>query len=525
MTIATHIEKGLAGGRPSNPTPGSTYWATDSFVLSVADGAGVWREVQVGTALTVFYVGSAVSGATDAAGYGLSADLPFATIDYAIGQCTANRGDVILVLPGHSESINTAGGITCDVAGVSIVGLGNGADMPLITVGTSLDTATILISAADVRLANLEIVPGNDGVDILIDINADGAIIEDCNIHSDEANAYQADTYIDINGGGANAADRAIIRRNKISSITAGANQAIEIGAVQAGLRVEDNWIEGDFAVAGIHSASVLTNCLVARNYIHNVNAGDWCIEFSAAATGLLVDNRFYADGAATTLDPGSMMCVNNFMVNAIDQSSIPVPTTAGGALPTGAIGAGSFAAGAIDAAAIANGAIDAATFAAGAIDAAAIADDAIDGAALADDFGAWRLARSDWDFAVDTGVAAAYTVFTVSGNVLLQIFAICQTTITAGGAITIELGVAGNTAVFIAQIVDGRDLLANEIWIDATPTTTVEAVDIEGTKTFIVSNGQDVSFLIGAGGLTAGKINFYALWKPLSAGATVVAA
>lgn len=139
---------------------------------------------------------------------------------------------------------------------------------------------------------------------------------------------------------------------------------------------------------------------------------------------------------------------------------------------------------------------------------------------------GEWRFARSDWDFAADTGAAAAYTVFTVTGAVLLQVIpAVCETSVTAGGAVTIELGVAGNTAVFLAQIVDGRDLLANEIWLDATPTTTVEAIDLEGTKTFVVTNGQDVSFLIGVGGLTAGKINFFVRWMPLTAGATVVAA
>lgn len=138
---------------------------------------------------------------------------------------------------------------------------------------------------------------------------------------------------------------------------------------------------------------------------------------------------------------------------------------------------------------------------------------------------GSWRLARSDWDFTVDTGAAAAYTVFTVTGVVLMQIFGVCATSITAGGATTIELGVSGNTAVFIAQIVDGRDLLVNEIWLDATPTTTVENVNMEANRGFIVTNGQDVSFLIGAGGLTAGKIDFYCLWKPMSSDGNVVAA
>src|SRR3970040_704418 len=89
---------------------------------------------------------------TDGAGYGQNPDAPVATIDYAIGLCTANKGDVIYVLPGHAETINTAGAIEADKAGISIIGLGNGEDRPGITVGSTLDTATVLVSAADVKL-------------------------------------------------------------------------------------------------------------------------------------------------------------------------------------------------------------------------------------------------------------------------------------------------------------------------------------------------------------------------------------
>src|SRR3990167_8350785 len=49
---------------------------------------------------------------------------PFSTIDYAIGRCVASRGDVIMVMPGHAENVTAAAGITMDVAGVALIGLG-----------------------------------------------------------------------------------------------------------------------------------------------------------------------------------------------------------------------------------------------------------------------------------------------------------------------------------------------------------------------------------------------------------------
>ena len=60
---------------------------------------------------------------------------PFSTIDYAIGKCTASRGDIIMVMPGHSETITSDGGIACDVAGVAIIGLGSGSLRPKVVFG------------------------------------------------------------------------------------------------------------------------------------------------------------------------------------------------------------------------------------------------------------------------------------------------------------------------------------------------------------------------------------------------------
>jgi hypothetical protein len=133
------------------------------------------------------------------------------------------------------------------------------------------------------------------------------------------------------------------------------------------------------------------------------------------------------------------------------------------------------------------------------------------------------KLVKSDYDFAADTGAQAAYSVFTVTGEVLIHaLFGICEDAFTSGGAATIELGVSGNTAVFIAQTT-ATDLIANEIWLDATPTTTVEQIDFT-SRSFVIANGQDISFLIATADLTAGKVNLYCIWSPLSTDGALVA-
>ena len=70
---------------------------------------GVWNvEDQSVSTGDRYFVGSTVSGASDATTHGMSPDRPFATIDYAVGQCTASQGDIIYVMPGHAETVSAA---------------------------------------------------------------------------------------------------------------------------------------------------------------------------------------------------------------------------------------------------------------------------------------------------------------------------------------------------------------------------------------------------------------------------------
>lgn len=125
---------------------------------------------------------------------------------------------------------------------------------------------------------------------------------------------------------------------------------------------------------------------------------------------------------------------------------------------------------------------------------------------------------ESTWTFvAGTTGAVAAHTVFTVTGNCLVQVFGICDTDLTSGGAATIEVGVAGNTAALIAQTT-ATALDDGELWVDATPGVGVEALP----ATFIVNDGADIILTIGSATVTAGVVDFYCLWRPLSADANI---
>ena len=120
---------------------------------------------------------------------------------------------------------------------------------------------------------------------------------------------------------------------------------------------------------------------------------------------------------------------------------------------------------------------------------------------------------ESTWTFvASTTGAVAAHTLFTVTGNVLVTVFGICDTTIASGGAPTFEVGVTGNTAALIAQTT-AKNIADGDIWVDSTDTR-VGVGAVPGMQ--VLNDGNDIILTINTATLTGGVIDFYCLWRPL---------
>jgi hypothetical protein len=146
----------------------------------------------------------------------------YETIDSAIGACTANRGDVILVAPGHAESVTAAAGIALDVAGVTVRGLGSGADLPTITFSTAT-TASFDVTANSCRVENILGVAGIDGLTKPFLVSGN-----DCHINivwKDASASVEAETVVRLD-----TADNAYLKL-EYKGFTAG-NAAVRVVAV-----------------------------------------------------------------------------------------------------------------------------------------------------------------------------------------------------------------------------------------------------------------------------------------------------
>lgn len=263
----------------------------------------------------------------DAVGRGTAPTNAFKTINYASTKCTASKGDVILVMPGHTEVITAAGGITLGVAGVTVIGLGSGSNRPLITYTTSTG-AVAKITAANVTVRNIvfDMASGAlDAVAVGLAITGANATLEDCKFLMADA-TYQGVIGISIGSG----ASTATFRRCNIDALAAaGAASGIAGVAAAAGLRVLECSIRGDFSVAPISSSSTFhqTDCDIANNYLKQINAtAKVLLDLTTSSTGTVRDNRLvgstWSTAANSVANSTGMFFLQNYGFDAAGATS-----------------------------------------------------------------------------------------------------------------------------------------------------------------------------------------------------------
>lgn len=251
---------------------------------------------------------------------------PFATIDYAVGKCTANRGDIIMVMPGHSEAITSATSLVFDVAGVAVIGLGTGSLRP--DLNFSNTAGSVEVDAADVTLYNLTFTADVSAVIVGVNVDADGCTIDNCEFNFN-ATGDDFITGIDVDAvGNFTFTNNTVYAEDNV----AGAAEFIRLDTATQ-YTIANNHIQGEFSDGCIVAeGSAGAQALIANNYLYNCDtAGGEVIDLNVADTGLIVNNRcgtLFTTAPETAFDPGSCLCLENYVANAINESGIIVPTT-----------------------------------------------------------------------------------------------------------------------------------------------------------------------------------------------------
>jgi len=269
----THFKKGFPGQVSILDVPfaqqnGKVFWVNNSSVLPEGGLGG--------------------SNGND----GLTPETPFGTIDYAIGQCKAGRGDTIYVAPGHVETIASADAVDIDVDGVSIIGLGYGSDQARFDHTDA--TGRVSVNADNVLLENLNFHSNITLVANGLRVVNPSCVVRNCLFDVELEGTDEFNKCIDFKVGAHNGVVEDCVFDMGLGG---GAIQAIKLTDLSDGVTIRRNRIVGDYSTANINSTTTAqTNFYIEDNLLLNGGSGNInaqpVIELLTGTTGVVRDNH-----------------------------------------------------------------------------------------------------------------------------------------------------------------------------------------------------------------------------------------
>lgn len=429
----------------------------------------------------VFFVSSTESGRADDVAHGKAPQTPFATLAYALAQCTANIGDLVILMEGHVETITTTGGVSLNVAGVTVIGLGNGENRPLLRLQGST-SASIAVSSSDITLQNVTIdATVLDGITNALTVNGEDFRLRDCDIYmADSLGQAVLGIVTTVN------ANRMSLERCRFwGTANAGANAFVKLVGANDGVTIRDCQMVGECAEALIwnDTGNIATNLRI-ENCVLRTLTGTAAIKLESACTGEIRNVTMAGTTLTSILDQGAcaVFGCEGYDETLTDAQAVPLPAN-GTALAAGR----------------------------------SIYDELLGASLNASRLNSFVVTA---DFTSATwNTVAAHDIAVVTGACRVRIIPRCTDSLTSGGAPTMQLGITGETNHMILST-DPLSILTDLFWLSITP---VQAVMYLGIIDEIVCN-TTIGYEIFLDALTGGAIEFNVWWEPLEAGASVAA-
>lgn len=287
----------------------------------------------------IFFVDNGATYASDVsdAKHGNSFEFPFSTANYAVSKCTEHLGDVILLAPGHTETINDLGAdgesgdetdeLVLDKAGVTLLGIGSGLLRPTFTIGSDNTASSIAITAENVTVKNIIVKSGYaDAAAGFTVADVDAVTIENCDIR--DGNAANLELVIGISVA-ANA-DDIIIKNNTFSTWAGGgcANAISFLGGCDRA-QIIGNTAFGKYSTGCLLTAAA-SYCIVIKDNVFVNAEAPIAIALHTSTEGILSGNHL--GGATSTVaavltGDNMMWCFENYILDEYANSGLLNPT------------------------------------------------------------------------------------------------------------------------------------------------------------------------------------------------------
>jgi hypothetical protein len=267
---------------------------------------------------TVYFVSSS-AGSNDNNGTDVST--PKATIAGAQSAATASKGDIVVVLPGHSETLSAV--LTLSKAGINYVGLGQGMLRPAIQTAAAIDA--ISITGANVTIQNFNFpFTTTDDATAYINVAAAGATIRGCRMIGSTTSINVTDMITVASGG-----DDLLVEGNIAYNTVTDCVSWLSLEAAVARPVIRNNVVMGQFSTAVLMDEATATLADINGNLFKNTKAATAVISFTGNSTGVMHDNR--CSGRHTTIAsnivPGTGMdFFENYVVEEAALNGLYVP-------------------------------------------------------------------------------------------------------------------------------------------------------------------------------------------------------
>lgn len=262
---------------------------------------------------TVFFVSSGTGSSANA---GKSIAKPKATIAQALALCTAGKGDVVVVMPGHAEDLTAAAAITASTSGVTILGVGNGRARPTLTWKTST-AAQFIVTGANTTFKNMVFdLTGIDAVVAAFAVDAADVAFEDCEFIT---NAAAAGVVSGITVGGTTTSPRFRVTncRFRGPATNSGTTTTAQITITDApDFEIAGNFFTGKCTQNITNGAANLRGEIHANRFV--TYTGTKALNFHASSTPFVSNNRFNVpSGTAPVVAAAGFMSGNNYSAAA----------------------------------------------------------------------------------------------------------------------------------------------------------------------------------------------------------------
>lgn len=263
---------------------------------------------------------------------------PFKTLGYAIGRCRANKGDMIIVMPNHSETITGVAGLDFDVAGITVMGMGFGGNKPTFLMDGAA-TVTAEVAAANVTISGLRFSAGHADIVAGVVVAAADCWLDDLEFVQNVANENFL-SEIKVVSTTDNVADGLKVTNCRASSVDTAGLEFIEINGDLDRLFCVGNTVMKDAATScGLVVCATgkdLTNCQIEGNrVISGATDGDVLIDNDTTAnSGIvafnLVGSHDVAAAGTLPIDLTGARLFENYQLGVDDAQGLLFPAADG---------------------------------------------------------------------------------------------------------------------------------------------------------------------------------------------------